>query len=275
MERLFELFLVGYVQMPWWGYVLITLVYTHITITGVTIYLHRCVTHHALDLHPLLAHFFRLYLWLTTGMTTREWEATHKKHHQKVETPEDPHSPQAQMSAKNITHPAMRLLFMLWFVFWGGVRFYSKWAKENRYTEVIRLGIRSPDDWIERNLYSRHVFLGITLMLITNMLLFGAGVGLIIWGIQMAWIPVFAAGVINGVGHWAGYRNTETRDASRNIFPVGIVIGGEELHNNHHADAGCAKFSRKWFEFDVSWMYICILEFFGLITNVRRPSLKS
>jgi stearoyl-CoA desaturase (delta-9 desaturase) len=235
--------LYGIWVLPWWGYVLVTLVMTHITIAAVTLYLHRHQAHRAIDLHPVISHFFRFWLWLTTAMITREWVSVHRKHHARVETGEDPHSPQIRGINK---------------VLLEGAELYKQEAW-NRKT-LADYGHETPDDWLERNIYSRRYCrdLGITLMFALDVLLFGA-VGITIWAVQMAWIPFFAAGVINGVGHWGGYRNFESPDASTNIIPWGLLIGGEELHNNHHAFASSAKFSSRWWEFDLGWMYICCL----------------
>ena len=238
-------FLNGVFDLPWWGYVLVTLGLTHVTIAAVTIFLHRHQAHRALDLHPLASHFFRFWLWLTTGMITKEWAAIHRKHHAKCETAEDPHSPQVLGIDK---------------VMWQGAELYRKEAANAETLE--RYGHGTPDDWIERHVYSRDK-LGVSILLILNVVLFGP-VGLSIWAIQMFWIPFFAAGIINGVGHYWGYRNFAAADASRNIVPWGILIGGEELHNNHHAYASSARLSSKWFEFDIGWMYIRILEMLGL-----------
>lgn len=236
----------GLANPPWWVYIAYTLVLTHITIAGVTIFLHRCQAHRALDLHPLPAHFFRFWLWLTTGMVTKEWAAIHRKHHARCETAEDPHSPQVVGINK---------------VLWTGTELYRAESK-NRET-IEKFGHGTPDDWIEQHLYTRHSMLGIILMLAINIALFGV-IGISIWAIQMLWIPFWAAGVINGVGHFWGYRNFQPEDASRNIIPWGILIGGEELHNNHHAYASSARLSNKWFEFDIGWLYIRMLSAVGL-----------
>ena len=237
----------GVFALPWWGYVLVTLVLTHITIASVTIFLHRHQAHRALDLSPLPSHFFRFWLWLTTGMVTKEWAAIHRKHHAKCETPDDPHSPQVYGINR---------------VLWGGVFLYVKeaWNKET----LQRYGHGTPDDWLERNLYTPWHKLGITLMLVIDIVLFGALPGVLIWIAQVAWIPFWAAGVINGIGHYWGYRNFNCADASTNIVPWGILIGGEELHNNHHSFATSAKLSYRWYEFDIGWMYICILSALGM-----------
>jgi stearoyl-CoA desaturase (delta-9 desaturase) len=239
----------GWLDLPWWGLVLVALGFTHITIAAVTIYLHRCQAHRALDLHPLASHFFRLWLWLTTGMVTKEWAAIHRKHHAKVETAEDPHSPQ---------------IYGIHRVLWAGVFLYVREA-HNRET-MVRYGHGTPDDWVERNVYSRFALLGLTLMGLADVLAFGIVPGAAIFVVQIAWIPFWAAGVINGVGHFWGYRNWQTPapDTSRNIVPWGILIGGEELHNNHHAYPASAKLSSKWFEFDLGWMYIRLMQTCGL-----------
>jgi stearoyl-CoA desaturase (delta-9 desaturase) len=232
----------GIYDLPWWGYIVYTLVLTHITIAGVTIYLHRHQAHRALDLHPLPSHFFRFWLWFTTGMVTKEWAAIHRKHHAKCETVDDPHSPQIYGIRK---------------VFWEGAELYRK-ESLNRET-LERYGHGTPDDWIEKNLYQRFNVLGISLMLVINFVLFGF-IGITIWAVQMIWIPLLAAGVINGIGHFWGYRNFQPADTSRNIVPWGILIGGEELHNNHHAYGTSARLSNAWYEFDIGWLYIRILQ---------------
>ncbi len=239
----------GLFDLPWWGLVSVALVLTHITIASVTIFLHRHQAHRALDLHPIASHFFRFWLWLTTGMVTKEWTAIHRKHHAKCETIDDPHSPQILGINR---------------VLWGGVILYVK-ESYNKDT-MERYGHGTPDDYMERNLYSAHAILGLTLMGAVNVFLFGLVPGLLILVTQIVWIPFWAAGVINGVGHWFGYRNFDAADASTNIVPWGILIGGEELHNNHHAHATSAKLSSTWYEFDIGWMYICILEMLGLAT---------
>ncbi len=238
----------GLIDLPWWGYIVVTLVITHITIAGITIYLHRHSAHRALDLHPIPSHFFRFWLWLTTGMVTKEWTAIHRKHHAKCETLDDPHSPQIFGIKKVLTE---------------GAELYRLEGKNKETLE--RYGHGTPDDWIERNVYTKYSATGIGLMLIINFILFGP-IGITIWAIQMMWTPVFAAGVINGIGHYWGYRNFQAEDASRNVAPWGILIGGEELHNNHHAYPTSAKLSNKWFEFDIGWLYIRILELMGLAT---------
>ena len=241
----------GLIDLPWWGYFVVLMVFTQITIFGVTIYLHRCQAHRAVELHPIVSHFFRFWLWLTTGMVTKEWAAIHRKHHAKVETDEDPHSPIAKGIKK---------------VFFEGAELYRFEAKNQETME--RYGEGTPDDFIERHLYSKYSVFGVVIMLMINILLFGA-VGITIWALQMAWIPFFAAGVVNGIGHYWGYRNFECKDASRNIFPIGFFIGGEELHNNHHAYATSAKFSAKWWEFDIGWLVIRALQSVGLAKAKR------
>ena len=237
----------GVFDLSFWELVAVALVLTHITIAGVTIYLHRCQAHRALDLHPVIAHFFRFWMWLTTGMVTKEWAAIHRKHHAKVETAEDPHSPQIHGINK---------------VLWTGVVMYVKESKVKETME--RYGHGTPDDWIERNVYSSHAKLGVTLMALIDIALFGPVSGMLVWATQIAWIPFWAAGVVNGIGHWFGYTNFKVADASRNIVPWGILIGGEELHNNHHAYGTSAKLSNRWYEFDIGWMYIRIMEMLGL-----------
>jgi stearoyl-CoA desaturase (delta-9 desaturase) len=241
----------GVFDLPIWGYVLIALALTHITIASVTIYLHRHQAHRGLDLHPAVGHFFRFWLWLTTGMVTKEWVAVHRKHHARCETEDDPHSPQIAGINR---------------VLWGGAWLYRREAVKRE--TVDKFGHGTPNDWIERNLYSRYNGLGIVLMLAINLVLFGLA-GAIIWAVQMVWIPFWAAGVINGIGHYWGYRNFEPADASRNISPVGVLIGGEELHNNHHAFPSSAKFSLKPWEFDIGWQYIRALSALGL-ARVKR-----
>ena len=236
----------GIIDLPWWGYVLVALGMTHITIASVTIFLHRHQAHRALDLHPLVSHFFRLWLWMTTGMVTKAWTAIHRKHHARCETEEDPHSPQILGLRK---------------VMWEGAELYRQ---ESKNPETLdHYGKGTPDDWIERVLYTPYSQFGIVLMLIIDALLFGP-IGITMWAVQMIWIPFFAAGIINGVGHYWGYRNYESADAATNIVPWGILIGGEELHNNHHAFPGSAKLSSKPWEFDIGWFYIRSLQTVGL-----------
>lgn len=248
---MFNLIIFGLFPLPFYAYALILIVLTQLTIFSVTLYLHRSEAHRAIQFHPLISHFFRFWLWLTTGMITKEWAAIHRKHHARVETSEDPHSPQVKGLKK---------------VFFEGAELYREEAK-NQET-ISKFGYGTPDDWIERHLYSRHSALGIILMLIINFVLFGVA-GIAIWAIQMAWIPLFAAGIINGIGHYVGYRNFECPDASRNIVPWGLFIGGEELHNNHHAHATSAKFSAKWWEIDIGWIVIRALQLFRLASPKR------
>ena len=241
----------GLFDLPWWGLALVALGFTHVTIAAVTIFLHRCQAHRALDLHPAVSHFFRLWLWVTTGMVTKEWAAIHRKHHAKCETVEDPHSPQIVGINR---------------VLWGGVFLYVKEAY-NRDT-IERYGHGTPDDWLERNVYSKYSVFGLTLMGLADVALFGIVPGVAIFAVQVVWIPFWAAGVINGIGHFWGYRiwQTPAPDASRNIVPWGILIGGEELHNNHHAFPASARLSSKWYEFDIGWLYIRALELLGFAT---------
>lgn len=236
----------GLLDYSLWEYVALTLVLTHITIISVTLFLHRHQAHRALDLHPLLSHFFRFWLWLTTGMITREWVAIHRKHHAKCETEEDPHSPQTRGLSK---------------VLWQGAELYRLEASNEETLE--KYGKGTPDDWFERNLYRPYNFLGISILVMTQFLLFGPA-GLAIWAVQMIWIPFWAAGVINGIGHYWGYRNFEIPNTATNIVPLGILIGGEELHNNHHAFGSSAKFSNRWWEFDLGWFYIRFFSLLGL-----------
>ena len=229
-----------------WGIVAFVLVVTHITIVTVTVYLHRFSAHRSIDLHPALQHFFRFWSWLTTGMITRQWTAIHRKHHAATETEEDPHSPKVQG---------------IWEILWKGTEAYRTAAADDAIME--RYGSGCPEDWLERNLYSRHEMLGVGLMAVIDVALFGF-VGISVWAVQMLWIPVLGAGVINGVGHYWGYRNFESPDASTNMVPWGILIGGEELHNNHHTYPNSARLSQKWWEFDAGWMWIRLFQAFGL-----------
>jgi stearoyl-CoA desaturase (delta-9 desaturase) len=248
----------GILELPWWGYIVVTLVLTQLTILSVTVYLHRCQAHRALDLHPIASHFFRFWLWLTTGMVTKHWASIHRKHHARVETEEDPHSPMVMGIKK---------------VFFEGAELYRKEATNAETAE--KYGQGTPDDWIERNLYTRFSSLGVTILFIIDVVLFGT-LGLTIWAIQMAWIPFSAAGIINGIGHYWGYRNYECKDASRNIVPWAVFLGGEELHNNHHAFGTSAKFSTKWWEIDLGWGVIRLLNMFGLATAKRVvPQVKT
>jgi len=244
----------GLLDLPWWGDLLALAILTQITIAGVTLYLHRCQAHRALDLHPVVSHFFRFWMWFTTGMITREWAAIHRKHHAKCETAEDPHSPQI--------YGINRVLF-------GGVFLY---VQESHHPETMqRYGHGTPDDWIERHIYTPHHKKGILLLALVNIALFGALPGILMFGIQMAWIPFWAAGVINGIGHYWGYRNFQTEDASTNMVPIAAWIGGEELHNNHHAFPTSAKFSVRWYEFDLGWLYIRMLSAVGLARAKKLP----
>ncbi len=236
----------GIVDLPWWGYLLVTLALTHVSIVSVTIFLHRHQAHRALDLAPVPSHFFRFWLWLTTGMVTKEWAAIHRKHHAKCETVDDPHSPQVLGIRR---------------VLWTGVLLY---VKESRNAETMEhYGHGTPDDWIERKFYTPFNKSGVFITLVVDVAVFGIWPGVLIWGVQMIWIPFWAAGVINGIGHFWGYRNFACADASTNILPIGIFIGGEELHNNHHTFASSAKLSNKWYEFDIGWFYIRLLEIVG------------
>lgn len=243
----------GLSGLVWWQVLLVALVLTHITIVSVTLYLHRCQAHRALELHPLVSHFFRFWLWLTTGMVTKEWAAIHRKHHAKCEQEGDPHSPQ---------------IFGIKKVFWEGAELYR--AEANNADTVQRFGHGTPNDWVERNVYTRHSRWGIVIMLALDVTLFGA-LGLAVWAMQMAWIPIWAAGVVNGIGHYWGYRNFEAADASTNLVPWGIIIGGEELHNNHHTYPTSAKFSVKPYEFDIGWLYISVLAKLGLARAKKTP----
>lgn len=237
----------GLLDLSGWQLVLVALGLTHITIISVTLYLHRHSAHNSLDLHPVLAHFFRFWLWLTTATNTKQWTAIHRKHHAKCETEEDPHSPVVLGIRK---------------VLLEGAELYQDAGTEET---LKRYGQRTPEDWIERNLYTRHKMLGIQLMALIDLALFGVN-GIWIWAVQMMWIPVWAAGVVNGIGHFMGYRNFECSDNARNISPLGILIGGEELHNNHHTYPNSSKLSRRWYEVDIGWGYIRLFQFFRLAT---------
>ena len=226
--------------------IIYTLVMTHITIICVTLYLHRGQAHRAIKFHPVLEHFMRFWLWLTTGMVTKQWVAIHRKHHKDTDIEGDPHSP---------------VIFGLSTVLFKGALLYHRASKN--FATMEAYGAGTPDDWIERKVYTPHSRLGILLMLVIDLVLFGPW-GLVVWGVQMIWVPFWAAGVINGLSHWWGYRVAETDDTSRNLWPWAVWIGGEELHNGHHADGAAAKFSQRWWEFDIGWMYICVLQFFGL-----------
>ena len=226
--------------------IIYTLVVTHITIICVTLFLHRSQAHRAIIFHPILSHFMRFWLWLTTGMVTKQWVAIHRKHHRYSDIEGDPHTPH---------------VFGFWKVLFKGAFLYNDASKDKVMVDTYGSG--TPSDWMEHNIYSPHSRLGIGLLLVFSLIVFGWW-GLLIWGIQMIWIPFWAAGVINGLGHWWGYRNGETKEHSRNIIPWGIVIGGEELHNNHHLSPASSKLSHKWFEFDIGWMWLSIFRFFKL-----------
>lgn len=244
----------GLLDLSWWQVLLTALALTHVTIVSVTVFLHRAQAHRALTLHPVIAHFFRFWLWLSTGMVTREWVAVHRCHHARCETAEDPHSPQVLGIER---------------VMWQGAELYREASRRPELVE--RFGHGTPDDWLEQHVY-RGRSLGIVLMLFIDVLLFGVP-GVAVWAVQMIWIPFWAAGVINGLGHFWGYRNFASPDAATNVSPWGIIIGGEELHNNHHAFPGSAKLSAKWWEFDIGWVYIRLLSALGL-AQVRRVALK-
>lgn len=243
----------GIWDLAWWQIVLFTLAVTHITMISVTVFLHRHQAHRALDLHPIASHFFRFWLWLTTGQVTKEWASIHRKHHAKCEQPEDPHSPH---------------VYGIRTVLFKGAELYRAEAR-NKDT-LARYGHGTPDDWIERNLYTRFSWQGVGVMLILDVALFGA-VGLTVWAVQMAWTPITAAGIINGAAHYWGYRNFEAPDASTNISPWGILIAGEELHNNHHTYPTSAKLSVKPYEFDIGWMYISLMQMVGLAHAKKTP----
>ncbi len=243
-------------HMPWWGYVVYTVVVTHITMIAITVFLHRSQAHRAVDLHPAVAHFFRFWLWMTTGMKTKEWVAVHRKHHAKCETAEDPHSPVIE----GITTVLLE-----------GAELY-RYAKKDPET-LEKYGKGTPNDWLEKHVYSTPFMRGkqgVVLLYLLSVILFGVP-GIIIWGVQMIWTPFFAAGVINGIGHYFGYRNFECPDAARNIFPIGILVAGEELHNNHHTYGNSAKLSVHWWEFDIGWMYIKLLSYCKLAMPKRLP----
>jgi stearoyl-CoA desaturase (delta-9 desaturase) len=246
LHSVLEFMNTGLVGLSGWEVVLYTLIVTHITIASVTIYLHRHQAHRALELHAIPSHFFRFWLWLTTAQITKEWAAIHRKHHAKCDTEEDPHSP--------VTRGIKKVLL-------EGAELYR--AESKNAETLAKYGHGTPDDWLERNVYSKHSLIGVSALLVLNFALFGV-IGITIWAIQMMWIPVTAAGIINGLGHWWGYRNYDCADAATNIFPFGILIGGEELHNNHHTHATSAKLSSKWYELDIGWAYIRGLEMLGL-----------
>lgn len=251
LDSVLNFLITGLTHMTWVSKLVYMLVVTQLTIFTVTIYYHRCQTHRGVDLHPVIQHFFRFWGWLTTGMVIKEWVAIHRKHHAKVETVDDPHSP---------------MIYGIKKVFWDGVSLYRD-ASENKQ-DMEQYGRGTPDDWIERNVYGGHPYWGPTLMLFISFALFGV-IGVAMWAVQMIWIPFWAAGFVNGVGHWAGYRNFESADTARNLIPWGFWIGGEELHNNHHAFPSSAKFAlRKW-EFDIGWAVICALRSVGLAKVLR------
>ena len=232
-------------------YILYTLIVTHITIIAVTLFLHRGQAHRGIEFHPILSHFFRFWLWLTTGMVTKQWVAIHRKHHRFSDQEGDPHSPH---------------VYCIWTVLFHGALLYSYAAKDS--VMVAQYGQGTPNDWIEQHIYSKYNFLGIVIMLLIDLVIFGPW-GLIVWGVQMIWIPFWAAGVINGLGHFIGYRNEQTRDRSHNLVPWAIIVGGEELHNNHHTAPGDPKLSRRWWEFDIGWMWL------RLFSLLRLAKIKS
>lgn len=244
----------GLLNLSFWGYVIAGLILTQFTIAGVTLYLHRCQSHKALDLHPAICHIFRFWLWMSTGMVTREWVAIHRKHHANTDKQGDPHSPHVDGIRK---------------VLWQGAELYRAASKDKAMIEKYAHG--TPNDWLENRLYGRFPVLGVSLLLIVYLMLFGLP-GISLWGLQMLWIPFHAAGVINGLGHYVGYRNFECQDAATNLIPWGFWIGGEELHNNHHTFASSAKFSVHWWEFDIGWLYIRILSALGLAKVRKLPA---
>ena len=246
LQAVLEFLSTGLTDLSGWQVFIYTMIVTHITIASVTIYLHRHQAHRALELHAIPSHFFRFWLWLTTGQVTKEWAAIHRKHHAKCDTEEDPHSPVTRGIKK---------------VFWEGAELYR--AESKNMETMDKYGHGTPTDWIERNLYTRYSWQGVAALLVINLALFGV-IGITVWAVQMIWIPVTAAGIINGIGHYWGYRNYDCSDAATNIIPFGILIGGEELHNNHHTFATSAKLSSKWYEFDIGWFYIRVLETLGL-----------
>lgn len=245
--------LYGLLNLPFWGYTLVTFISIQISFACITIFLHRSQAHRALDLHPMVSHFCRFWLWFTTGMQTKEWVAVHRKHHAKCETAEDPHSPQVLGLRK---------------VLLEGAELYRGAAKNNENLE--RYGRGTPDDWLERNVYTRYSMAGVTALFVIDLLLFGVP-GITVWAVQMMATPFCAAGLVNGVGHFFGYRNFECPDAARNIFPWGLLVCGEELHNNHHTFASSAKFSVKWWEVDTGWLYIRLLQLFKLAKVKKVP----
>lgn len=236
-----------FVHLSFWQALLLSAVLGHISIAALSIYLHRCATHRSLTMRPELEHLFRFWLWFTTSIVTKEWVAVHRKHHATTDKPDDPHSPH---------HDGI----------WK-VMFYGRWLYAHAAADaamVEHYGVGTPDDWIERNLYTKHREWGLYAMLAIELLVFGP-IGAMIWAIQIIWIPLWAAGVINGLGHWVGYRNGDSKDESRNIVPWGIIVAGEELHNNHHLRPGSAKLSHKWWEFDMGWLYITVFSMLGLV----------
>lgn len=243
----------GLLDLPWWGYIVAALILTHITTICITLFLHRAQAHRALELHPIVSHFCRFWLWLTTSLVTKRWVAVHRKHHAFCETAHDPHSPH---------------VYGLKQVFWFGAELYGVESKNQETLE--RFGGGTPDDWIERHVYTPHDFAGIISLFFVYILLFGVP-GIAIWAFQMMWSPMAAAGVVNGLGHFWGYRNFECKDASTNVSPIGILLCGEELHNNHHTYGTSSKFSVRWFEFDLGWAYIKLLSLFKLATPKRIP----
>ena len=233
------------------GLILYTLIVTHITIVCVTLFLHRGQAHKGIEFHPVLSHFMRFWLWLTTGMVTKQWVAIHRKHHQKSDVEGDPHSPH---------------VFGIWRVLFKGALLYNDASKDKNMVNTY--GVGTPSDWMEHNIYTPYSRLGISILFVFNIIVFG-WIGILIWGIQMIWIPFWAAGVINGLGHWIGYKNGKTNDNSHNISPWGIVIGGEELHNNHHLDPASARLSKNWYEFDIGWMWLTIFRYIKLAKLTR------
>lgn len=255
MDAVFGFLSQGLLGLDAWSIVILGLITTHITIAGVTLYLHRSMAHRSVTFHPIVAHFFRFWLWLTTGMVTQQWAAIHRRHHAKCETEEDPHSPQVEGLSS---------------ILWKGADYYKIAAKEGEL--IQKYGHGCPDDWIENRLYRRYPVLGVSLLLVLEVILMGFA-GLALWAVQMMWIPFFAAGVVNGLGHFWGYRNFKSPDASTNLLPFGILIGGEELHNNHHAHATSPRLSARWFEFDIGWLYIRLLMMVGM-AQLRAPLPK-
>lgn len=254
LDQFLDFLAAGFFPLSFWGYFTVLMIFTHITMIAVTVFLHRNQTHRALDLHPIISHFLRFWLWITTGMQTKQWVAVHRKHHAKAESADDPHSPQQYGIAK--------ILFY-------GADVYREACKNK--ADMERYGVGTPDDWVEKHIYTPHSSKGRTLLFLINFLLFGLP-GVLIFLLQMMWVPFFAAGVINGIAHYWGYRNFECSDAARNIFPLGIFIGGEELHNNHHTFGTSAKFSVKWWEFDIGWFYIKVFSWLKLAKVKHLPT---